>query len=88
MDRKREILALMPALIRLAGYPKIDLHGKTRDEAERIIDRLSLSDQIVEIVTGHGRGIMKSVLRELQPVYHYKILGQAPNSASFIVDFT
>lgn len=88
MTQKEALLAIMPGLIRLAGYSKVDLHGKTREEAEKIIDKLSLSDQVVEIVTGHGRGVMKSILKELQPVYHYKILGQAPNSASFIVDFT
>ena len=78
----------MPSLIRLAGYAKVDLHGKTRDEAERIIDKLSLSNQIVEVVTGHGRGVMKSILKELQPLYSYKILGVTQNNAGFIVDFT
>ena len=72
----------------ILAMPKVDLHGKSKDEAERIIDRLSLTHDVVEVVTGHGKGILKNLLKELQGVYGYKILSTAPNNASFVVDFS
>jgi DNA-nicking Smr family endonuclease len=71
-----------------AATRKVDLHGKSVDEAEKIIDRLSMSHDVVEVVTGHGKGIMKKLLHDLQGVYGYHILSVAPNNASFVVDFT
>jgi len=71
-----------------AATRKVDLHGKSVDEAEKIIDSLSLSHDVVEVVTGHGKGIMKKLLHDLQDTYGYHILSVAPNNASFVVDFT
>jgi hypothetical protein len=89
MQRKvARLEAYLPVLIRIAGYPKVDLHGKTKEEAERAIDRLSHSTEMAEVVTGHGKGILKDLIRRLAPVYGYRILSVAPNNASFILDFT
>lgn len=71
-----------------AGTRKVDLHGKTVEEAEKILDKLSLSKDVVEVVTGHGKGVMKKLLHDLQSAYGYHILSVAPNNASFVVDFT
>lgn len=78
----------LPILVRLAGYPKVDLHGKSKDEAERIIDRLSRTTEMAEVVTGHGQGILKKLVQQLAPVYGYKIMSTAPNFASFVLDFS
>lgn len=84
----KELHDSLPRLVKIARIPKVDLHGKSKDEASQIIDRLSLSGNLVEIVTGHGKGILKALLKELQPLYGYKILSIAPNHASFVVDFS
>jgi len=88
MRTLEQIKALLPDLIRIAGVKKVDLHGKSVDEAEKIIDRLSLSNDIVEVVTGHGTGRLKKLVKDLQNTYHYKILSTAPNDAAYILDFT
>ncbi len=66
---------------------KIDLHGKRRDEAERIIDSLAYQGGSFEVVTGHGSGVMKQMIKELQKVYDYRILSIANNGASVVIDF-
>lgn len=72
----------------VVAVPKVDLHGMSASEAELAIDRLSRSEDIIEVVTGHGKGVLKKMLSDLAGVYGYKILATHPNNASFIVDFT
>lgn len=72
----------------MVAVPKVDLHGMTVPQAEIEIDRLARSEDIIEVVTGHGKGILKKLLRDLSDVYGYKIINTHPNNASFIVDFT
>jgi dsDNA-specific endonuclease/ATPase MutS2 len=67
---------------------RYDCHGKTVYEFESLIDQLSQSNEIVQIVTGSGKGLLKEKLRELQKLYHFRILQTSHNDASFIVDFT
>jgi dsDNA-specific endonuclease/ATPase MutS2 len=67
---------------------RYDFHGKTVEQFEQAIDRLSIKGGVVQIVTGHGRGILNEKLYDLIPVYHFKILLVADNDASFTVDFS
>lgn len=69
------------------GGERYDLHGKTIEDLDRLIDRLYVTDKVVHIVTGSGSGILKARLRELQKVYNFKILITSDNDAAFTVDF-
>jgi hypothetical protein len=84
----RSLVAHRIAMRVMVAVPKVDLHGMTVPEAELTIDRLSRREDIVEVVTGHGKGVLKKLLKDLSEVYGYKILNTHPNNASFIVDFT
>jgi hypothetical protein len=66
---------------------KVDLHGKSVQEAEQIIDGLAVKGGLWEVVTGHGTGALKALLKQLQKVYDFKVLMVAPNQASFVLDF-
>lgn len=90
MKRKHlaRLRSCLPLLVRLAGYTKVDLHGKSKEEAEQIIDRLSHTTDMAEVVTGHGQGILKKLVKQLAPVYGYKILSTSGNFASFVLDFS
>jgi dsDNA-specific endonuclease/ATPase MutS2 len=81
--------ALYYALHKVTASPtKVDLHGKSASEAEQIIDRLAVKGGVWEIVTGHGKGVLKDLLKRLQKVYDFRILSEAPNHAAFVVDFS
>jgi hypothetical protein len=67
---------------------KYDCHGKTMEEFDQIIDRLFQGKEVVQIVTGNGKGILKERLYQLQKTYDFRILQVAHNGASYIVDFT
>ncbi len=87
-NREQKIASQIAWRVIYAATRKVDLHGKTVEEAEKIIDSLSMSNDVVEVVTGHGKGIMKKLLHDLEGTYGYHILSVAPNNASFVVDFT
>ena len=70
------------------GGKTYDLHGKTISDLEKLIDRLSLSEEVVHIVTGNGKGLLKEHLLFLQRQYNFKILHTSNNDASFILDFS
>jgi DNA-nicking Smr family endonuclease len=76
------------ALARSISKERVDLHGKSADEATKIIDRLAVKGGVWEVVTGHGKGVLKKLIRELQKVYHFTILSVAPNDAAFVIDFS
>ena len=69
---------------------QIDAHGLTRDEFEKLIDSLVVEGDVVEIIVGHGKGVLKKALFELSCScwYDYKILLSDPTKSRFIVDFT
>ena len=70
------------------GGKTYDLHGRSSSELDSLIDRLSIEGQVVQIVTGNGRGILKERLLDLQAVYKFKIISVAHNDASFVLDFS
>jgi dsDNA-specific endonuclease/ATPase MutS2 len=67
---------------------KYDFHGKTPEFLEQEIDKLSMSGEVVEIVVGNGRGVLKEKFYELLKTYKFRIASQSANGASFVVDFT
>ena len=79
---------LVHALYKVSATSKVDLHGKSASEAEQIIDRLAVKGGVWEIVTGHGSGVLKNLLKKLQKIYDFRILSVAPNGAAFVVDFS
>jgi dsDNA-specific endonuclease/ATPase MutS2 len=69
------------------GGEKYDLHGRSIEDLDRLIDRLSMSEKVVHIITGSGSGKLKMRLHQLQKVYKFKILLTSSNDAAFTVDF-
>lgn len=70
------------------GGEVYDLHGKTIEDLELLVDRLSTTGKVVHIITGSGRGILKDHLHFLKKRYHFRILLISHNDAAFTVDFT
>jgi dsDNA-specific endonuclease/ATPase MutS2 len=65
-----------------------DLHGKSVDDLERLVDRLSTTGKVVHIITGSGRGILKDHLMSLKKQYNFKVLLTSKNDAAFTIDFS
>lgn len=84
----RHTVACRIAVRVITAVPKFDLHGMTIPEAEAKIDELARTEEIVEVVTGHGKGVLKKLLKELASVYGYRIVNTHPNNAAFILDFS
>jgi dsDNA-specific endonuclease/ATPase MutS2 len=70
------------------GGKTYDLHGKSIEDLEKLVDRLSITSEVVHIITGSGRGVLKDHLRLLQKQYGFRILNTSSNDASFVVDFS
>lgn len=71
-----------------SGIRKIDLHRKNVEQVSSLIDKLSIEGDTVELVTGHGSGVLKGLVKSLQASYGYKIISVASNGASFVIDFS
>lgn len=70
------------------GIPTIDLHGCTKHEAHKIIDQVAYQGiDLIRVITGHGTGALKALIKQLAPVYHYKILKEEQNGAVYVLDF-
>jgi hypothetical protein len=64
----------------------VDCHGKTVDEFELIIDRLSYTEELAQVITGRGNGVLRGKIFELQKMYRYTLREVAPNK--FVLDFS
>lgn len=71
----------LDSIIYVDSLPKLDLHGLDRDTARVLIndfinDNIKMKNEIINIVHGHGSGIIKEIthktLRENKYVLEYK----------------
>ena len=69
-------------LLPLTRYPKLDVHGETRDTVYTVIknfinDNIKLRNQVIVIVHGKGQGILKEEihfhLKEMKEVKSYHL---------------
>lgn len=69
-------------LLPLTRYPKLDVHGETRDTVYTVIknfinDNIKLRNQVIVIVHGKGQGILKEEihfhLKEMKEVKSYQL---------------
>lgn len=69
-------------LLPLSKYPKLDVHGETRDTIYTVIrnfimDNIKLKNPVIIIVHGKGKGILKKeihyLLKKFPEVKHYHL---------------
>lgn len=69
-------------LLPLNKYPKLDIHGETRDTVYTVVksfinDNIKLKNSVIIIVHGKGAGILKQevhyYLKKMKEVKHYHL---------------
>lgn len=57
-------------IVFIDSFPKLDLHGYDRETARVMVtdfinDNIRMKNEIINIVHGHGNGILKSVVHQV-----------------------
>ena len=69
-------------LLPLDKYPKLDVHGETRDTVYTVVinfirDNIKLKNPVIIIIHGKGEGILKNeihqILKKCREVKHYHL---------------
>jgi len=68
-------------------FKRIDMHRKSCQDLERLIDRLSQTNLIVIIITGKGTGVLRSKLMSLSRVYGFRLVIPTDNGSEYTCDF-
>ena len=67
---------------------KIDMHHKSCQDLEKLIDKLSQTDEIITVVTGKGTGALMNKLKDLSRVYNFRLVNPTDNGTEFVCDFS
>lgn len=66
---------------------KYDMHGKTCQDLERLVLKLSNSHDVVIFIVGKGSGALRSKLINLSHLFGFRLVYPTDNGSEFICDF-